>query len=120
MIKTRAAPFGIEVTIGKIENFDFSNNYFGILIQYPDSVGNVYDLSAYIKKANNKSIFACVGSDLMSLAVFKSPGEMGADVVVGNSQRFGVPMGYGGPHAAFFATREEFKRHIPGLSLIHI
>ena len=114
LIKTRAAPLGIEVTIGKIENFDFSNNYFGILIQYPDSDGNVYDLTTYIKKANNKSIFACVGSDLMSLAIFKSPGEMGADVVVGNSQRFGVPMGYGGPHAAFFATREEFKRHIPG------
>ena len=114
LIKTRAAPLGIEVTIGKIENFDFSNNYFGILIQYPDSDGNVYDLSTYIKQANNKSIFACVCSDLMSLAIFKSPGEMGADVVVGNSQRFGVPMGYGGPHAAFFATREEFKRHIPG------
>ena len=114
LIKTRAAPLGIEVTIGKIENFDFSNNYFGILIQYPDSDGNVYDLTTYIKKANNKSIFACVVSDLMSLAIFKSPGEMGADVVVGNSQRFGVPMGYGGPHAAFFATREEFKRHIPG------
>ena len=114
LIKTRAAPLGIEVIIGKIENFDFSSNYFGILIQYPDSDGNTCDLSAYIKKANNKSIFACVCSDLMSLAIFKSPGEMGADVVVGNSQRFGVPMGYGGPHAAFFATREEFKRHIPG------
>ena len=114
LLKTRSEPLGIELVIDKIEKFDYSEDYFGAMFQYPDSDGNIIDLSPYLEKARSKSIFTCVASDLMSLVLLKSPGEMGADAVVGNSQRFGVPMGYGGPHAAFYATREEFKRHIPG------
>ena len=114
LLKTRSEPLGIELVIDEIDNFNFEEDFFGALFQYPDNDGNIIDLSSYLKKAKSKSIFTCVASDLMSLVLLKSPGEMGADAVVGNSQRFGVPMGYGGPHAAFFATREEFKRHIPG------
>ena len=114
LLKTRSEPLGIELVVDKIEKFDYSEDYFGAMFQYPDSDGNIIDLSQYLEKARSKSIFTCVASDLMSLVLLKSPGEMGADAVVGNSQRFGVPMGYGGPHAAFYATREEFKRHIPG------
>ena len=114
LLKTRSEPLGIELVVDKIEKFDYSEDYFGAMFQYPDSDGNIIDLSPYLEKARSKSIFTCVASDLMSLVLLKSPGEMGADAVVGNSQRFGVPMGYGGPHAAFYATREEFKRHIPG------
>ena len=114
LLKTRSEPLGIELVIDEIDNFNFEEDFFGALFQYPDNDGNIIDLSSYLEKAKSKSIFTCVASDLMSLVLLKSPGEMGADAVVGNSQRFGVPMGYGGPHAAFFATREEFKRHIPG------
>ena len=114
LLKTRSEPLGIELVIDEIDNFNFEEDFFGALFQYPDNDGNIIDLTSYLEKAKSQSIFTCVASDLMSLVLLKSPGEMGADAVVGNSQRFGVPMGYGGPHAAFFATREEFKRHIPG------
>ena len=114
ILKTRSEPLGIELVIEDLEKFESDDQYFGALFQYPDSDGNVIDLSQYIEKAKSNSIFTCVASDLMSLVLLMPPGEMGADAVVGNSQRFGVPMGYGGPHAAFFATKEEFKRHIPG------
>ena len=114
LLKTRSEPLGIELVIDEIDNFNFEEDFFGALFQYPDNDGNIIDLTSYLEKAKSQSIFTCVASDLMSLVLLKSPGEMGADTVVGNSQRFGVPMGYGGPHAAFFATREEFKRHIPG------
>ena len=114
LLKTRSEPLGIELVIDDLDKFNFGDSYFGAIFQYPDNDGNIVDLSSYLEKARNKSIFTCVASDLMSLVLLKSPGEMGADAVVGNSQRFGVPMGYGGPHAAFYATKEEFKRHIPG------
>ena len=114
LLKTRSEPLGIELVIDEIDNFNFEEDFFGALFQYPDNDGNIIDLTSYLDKAKSQSIFTCVASDLMSLVLLKSPGEMGADAVVGNSQRFGVPMGYGGPHAAFFSTREEFKRHIPG------
>ena len=114
LLKTRSEPLGIELVIDEIDNFNFEEDFFGALFQYPDNDGKIIDLTSYLEKAKSQSIFTCVASDLMSLVLLKSPGEMGADTVVGNSQRFGVPMGYGGPHAAFFATREEFKRHIPG------
>ena len=114
LLKTRSEPLGIELVIDDLDKFNFDDSYFGAIFQYPDNDGNIVDLSSYLEKARNKSIFTCVASDLMSLVLLKSPGEMGADAVVGNSQRFGVPMGYGGPHAAFYATKEEFKRHIPG------
>ncbi len=114
LLKTRSEPLGIELVIDELDKFNCGDDYFGALFQYPDNDGNIVDLSSYLEKARSKSIFTCVASDLMSLVLLKSPGEMGADAVVGNSQRFGVPMGYGGPHAAFYATKEEFKRHIPG------
>ena len=114
LMKTRSTPLGIELVIGDINSFEFSDDFFGIFLQYPDSDGNISDISKILESAKQSSIFSCVASDLMSLAMFTPPGDMGADVVVGNSQRFGVPMGYGGPHAAFFATKEDFKRHIPG------
>ena len=114
LMKTRSNPLGIELVIGDINNFEFSDDFFGMFLQYPDSDGNISDISKILERAKQNSIFSCVASDLMSLAMFSPPGDMGADVVVGNSQRFGVPMGYGGPHAAFFATKEDFKRHIPG------
>ena len=114
LLKTRSEPLGIELVIDDLDKFNFGDSYFGAIFQYPDNDGNIVDLSSYLEKARGKSIFTCVASDLMSLVLLKSPGEMGADAVVGNSQRFGVPMGYGGPHAAFYATKEEFKRHIPG------
>ena len=114
LLKTRSEPLGIELVIDELDKFNYGDDYFGALFQYPDNDGNIVDLSSYLEKARSKSIFTCVASDLMSLVLLKSPGEMGADAVVGNSQRFGVPMGYGGPHAAFYATKEEFKRHIPG------
>ena len=113
-MKTRSAPLGIELVVNEVSQFDYSDDFFGILIQYPDSEGNIINPSSLIKKCNEKSIFSCVCSDLMSLVLFQPPGKYGASAVVGNSQRFGVPMGYGGPHAAFFATREEYKRFIPG------
>ena len=114
IMKTRSAPLGIELVVDEVSKFDYSDDFFGILIQYPDSEGNIINPSSLIKKCNEKSIFSCVCSDLMSLVLFQPPGKYGASAVVGNSQRFGVPMGYGGPHAAFFATREEYKRFIPG------
>lgn len=114
LLKTRSEPLGIELVIDDIGKFDYADDFFGALIQYPDSDGNIYSPSTILEKCNSKNIFTCVCSDLMSLVLFQPPGELGASAVVGNSQRFGVPMGYGGPHAAFFATKEDFKRHIPG------
>jgi len=115
VLRTRSAPLGIELEIGDATRLDLArNDVFGILLQYPDSNGSVRDYSALIASARNQGIYVAVAADLLSLTLLKSPGEMGADVVVGSSQRFGVPMGYGGPHAAYFATREEFKRLIPG------
>ncbi|MBL7871922.1 MAG: aminomethyl-transferring glycine dehydrogenase [Cyclobacteriaceae bacterium] len=115
LLRTRSAPIGVTLLIGSIEKLDLSNpDLFAIYVQNPDNNGEIKDYSALIETAHEKEIFAVVGADLMSLLLVKSPGEMGADVVVGCSQRFGVPMGFGGPHAAFFATKGEFKRQIPG------
>jgi glycine dehydrogenase len=115
LLKTRSTPIGVTLQIGNIEKLDLSNpDLFAIYVQNPDNNGEIKDYSSLIETAHEKEIFAVVGADLMSLLLVKSPGEMGADVVVGCSQRFGVPMGFGGPHAAFFATKEEFKRQIPG------
>ncbi|MBP6812355.1 MAG: aminomethyl-transferring glycine dehydrogenase [Saprospiraceae bacterium] len=114
ILKTRALPHGIELKIGNWKSFEFSENTFGVMLQYPDSQGNVSDYRAFVEKAKAKGTFVCVGADLLSLALLTPPGEWGADVAVGNSQRFGVPLGYGGPHAAFFACAEDFKRQIPG------
>lgn len=114
VLKTRSEPFGIELKIEKITEENLSDDIFGILLQYPDNNGEIKDIPGIIKAANEKGIFVVVATDLLSLTLLTPPGEMGADVVVGSAQRFGVPMGYGGPHAGFFATKDEFKRQIPG------
>ena len=115
VIQTRAIPIGVELVIDSVDRLDVSDaGYFGVLIQNPDTFGNVRDLTAVIDAAHENEVLVAVASDLLALTVMKSPGAMGADVVVGTSQRFGVPMGFGGPHAAFFATREAYKRNIPG------
>jgi glycine dehydrogenase len=115
VLKTRAIPVGIDLVIGDINQLDLTDpTLYGVYVQNPNNDGAVKDYSAFITSAHEQNVTVAMGADLMSLVLLKSPGEMGADVVVGTSQRFGVPMGYGGPHAAFFATRDEFKRQIPG------
>jgi glycine dehydrogenase len=115
VLKTRATPLGIELKIKKIEESDLDDaSVFAVLLQTPDRNGEIKDFTSFISKAHALEITVSVAADLLSLAVITSPGEMGADVVVGSSQRFGVPMGFGGPHAGFFATRDEYKRLIPG------
>jgi len=114
VILTRAKPLHIEVVIGNWASFDFSDDFFGVLLQYPDSEGNVHDYTSFASQCKQKDIQVIVAADIMSLALLTPPGEWGADVVVGNTQRFGVPKGFGGPHAAYFATTDENKRVIPG------
>lgn len=114
VLVSRAEPLGIQVVVQKTDNFELNESVFGILVQYPDSNGKVVDYSDLFKKAEENGIYKSVAADLMSLVLLKAPGEFGADVAVGSTQRFGVPMGYGGPHAAYFATKDEFKRNIPG------
>jgi glycine dehydrogenase len=114
VLETRSTPIGIELVIGNHENFDFSNDFFGAMLQYPGKFGQVYDYTAFISQANQNDIKVAVAADILSLTTLTPPGEMGASVVVGTSQRFGIPLGYGGPHAAYFATKEEFKRSMPG------
>jgi glycine cleavage system P protein (glycine dehydrogenase) len=114
VLKTRAEPQGIELKIGNYENTELTDDTFGLLVQYPAGNGEIRDYSYFFKKADEKNIFKVVAADLLSLTILKPPGEFGADAVVGSSQRFGVPMGFGGPHAAYMATREAYRRHIPG------
>ena len=114
VLKTRAIPIGIELVIGNAEEFNFSSNYFGALVQYPGASGKIINLKSFISKAKDSNIKVAVSSDILSLVLLEAPGNIGADVVVGTTQRFGIPMGYGGPHAAYFATKEAYKRYIPG------
>ncbi|GEL11909.1 glycine dehydrogenase [Flavobacterium glycines] len=114
VLQTRSTPIGIELVVGNHETFDFSNEFFGAILQYPGKYGQVNDYAAFIAKAKENEIKVAVAADILSLATLTSPGEMGAAVVVGTTQRFGIPMGYGGPHAAYFATKEEYKRSMPG------
>jgi glycine dehydrogenase len=114
VLKTRAEPLGIDIVIMPFADFDLSESTFGMLIQYPDAEGSVADFSTLTAEAKAKEIYVTVACDLMSLALLEAPGDWGADCAVGNAQRFGVPMGFGGPHAAYFAISEEFKRLIPG------
>src|SRR4030095_15946920 len=97
-----------------MDQMEFTPGVYGVLLQYPDERGELRDLAPFIAKAHEQGVLVAVATDLLALALFKPPGEMGADVVVGNSQRFGVPLGYGGPHAAFFATRNAYVRQMPG------
>ncbi len=114
VLQTRANPLNIELRVGSFEKFDFSDDVFGVLIQYPNSDGEILDYSELVSKAHEKDIKVAVAADLLSLAILVPPGEWGADIVFGSSQRFGVPMGYGGPHAAFFTARDDYKRNMPG------
>ncbi len=114
VLKTRSKSLDITLIIADLNSVEFSDDIFGILLQYPDSNGEIKNIQPIIKKANDAGIFVTVAADLLSLALLTPPGEMGADAVVGSAQRFGVPYGYGGPHAAYFSTKEEFKRQIPG------
>lgn len=115
LLITRAKPIGIELIIDDLSKLDLTDEkLFGVYVQYPSANGQVQDLEPLIVAAHENQVYVTVGSDLLALTLLKSPGEMGADCVVGTSQRFGIPMGYGGPHAAFFATKDEFKRQIPG------
>jgi hypothetical protein len=116
-VKTRADGFGIEVLVGDIAEFDFNANkeqLCGILLQYPTTDGRVLDPTVYVQKAHDCGAQVACATDLLSLTILKPPGEFGIDIAFGNSQRFGVPMGYGGPHAAFFACKDEHKRRMPG------
>ncbi|MFP9113808.1 aminomethyl-transferring glycine dehydrogenase [Flavobacterium sp. RHBU_3] len=114
VLQTRSTPIGVELVVGNHETFDFSADFFGAILQYPGKYGQVYDYAGFIAKAKENGIKTAIAADILSLSVLTSPGELGADVSVGTTQRFGIPMGYGGPHAAFFATKEEYKRSMPG------
>ncbi|MGB0732991.1 MAG: aminomethyl-transferring glycine dehydrogenase, partial [Pontibacterium sp.] len=114
VVATRAEPLGYEVVVGDLTKLVDEHEYFGVLAQYPNTLGSVEDYSDLIDKVHAKKALFCAAADIMSLVLLKSPGELGADVVFGSAQRFGVPMGYGGPHAAFFATRDAYKRSVPG------
>ena len=114
VLQTRSEPIGVELVVGNHENFDFSEDFFAAILQYPGKYGQVHDYASFISEAKSKNIKVAVAADILSLTKLVSPGEMGADVVVGTTQRFGIPLGYGGPHAAYFATKEEYKRSMPG------
>jgi glycine dehydrogenase len=114
VIRTRAKPLGVEVRIDNFSQFKFDNTVFGALVQYPATDGAIYDYSQFVGQAHAAGALVVVAADILALTLLKPPGEVGADVAVGNTQRFGVPLGYGGPHAAYFATRNEYKRHMPG------
>ena len=114
LLETRAEPLDIEIVVGKSSEFDYSEDYFGALLQYTGKYGDVHDFEKFTKKAKEHNIKVAVAADLMGLVLLEAPGKWGVDVVVGTTQRFGIPLGYGGPHAAYFATKEEYKRNIPG------
>ena len=114
VVSARAEALKIEVVIGNHASFAFTDKVFGALVQYPDTFGAIHDYSGFAEKAHAAGAMLTVATDLLALTLIKPPGEFGADIAVGSAQRFGVPLGYGGPHAAFFATRDEFKRQMPG------
>ena len=114
LLETRSRPLGIELVVGDHDDFSFNSEFFGALLQYPGKYGQVVDLGGFIQKAQENNMKVAVAADILSLVLLTPPGELGADVVVGTTQRLGIPLGYGGPHAAYFATREAYKRHIPG------
>src|SRR5216117_344603 len=114
VVQTRAKPLGIEIKIGDYSQFKFDGTFFGALVQYPATDGAIYDYADFGKRAHDAGALVVVAADILALTLLKPPGEFGADVAVGNTQRFGVPLGFGGPHAAYFATRDQYKRHMPG------
>src|SRR6266516_7122185 len=114
VVQTRAKPLGIEIKIGDYSRFKFDSPVFGALVQYPATDGAIDDYSEFVRQAHDAGALVVVAADILALTLIKPPGEFGADVAVGNTQRFGVPLGFGGPHAAYFATRDRYKRHMPG------
>ena len=114
VLVTRATPINVELVFGDYKNAELDETYFGAIVQYPNSNGLVADYRAFIDQAHAVNAMVVMATDLLALSLLTPPGELGADVAIGNSQRFGVPLGFGGPHAAFFATKDEFKRNIPG------
>ena len=114
VLKSRAIPLDIDIQVVSPEQFEFTEKVFACLLQYPNALGNVLNHGAVIEKCKAANCFSIVAADLLALCLIKEPAQLGVDVVVGNTQRMGVPMGYGGPHAAYFATHEKFKRQIPG------
>src|SRR5690606_9944771 len=114
VLRTRSVSYGIKLLVGDHTSIEFNENIFGALVQYPAGDGKVFDYRSFAEKVHTHQATLSVAADLMSLTFLTPPGEWGADIVVGSSQRFGVPMGFGGPHAAFFATKDAYKRNIPG------
>ena len=114
VVQTRAEPLGIEIKIGEYSRFKFDDAVFGALVQYPATDGAIHDYVDFVRQAHDAGALVVVAADILALTLLKPPGEFGVDVAVGNTQRFGVPLGFGGPHAAYFATRDQFKRHMPG------
>src|SRR3984893_8176882 len=113
-VRTRAKPLGIEVKVANYSKFKFTDQVFGVLVQYPATDGAIYDYADFVKAAHDAGALVVVAADVLALSLLKPPGEFGADVAVGSTQRFGVPLGFGGPHAAYFATRDQYKRYMPG------
>ena len=114
VLQTRANPIGIELVFGDYKTAELDEDYFGAIVQYPNDKGSIEDYREFIKKVHSVNAFVVMATDLLALTLLTPPGELGADAAVGSSQRFGVPLGYGGPHAAFFSAKDEFKRNIPG------
>src|SRR6266516_2064980 len=114
VVRTHAKPLGIEIVTGNFSNFKLDDTIFGALVQYPATDGAIYDYEKFAKAAHDAGALFVVAADILALTLLKPPGEFGADVAVGSTQRFGVPLGFGGPHAAYIATRDQFKRHLPG------
>lgn len=114
VLKTRSKPINVELVFGDYKTIELDQSYFGAIVQYPNKNGQIVDYRSFIEKAHNQDAQVIMATDLLALCLLTPPGELGADIAIGNSQRFGVPMGFGGPHAAFFATKEAFKRNLPG------
>ncbi len=114
VVKVRAVPLGIEVVTGNFEEFKFNEKVFGVIVQYPAASGSINNYSDFAQRAHENDCFVTVAADLLGLTILSPPGEWGADIVVGSTQRFGIPIGYGGPHPGYFATKNEFKRSMPG------
>ncbi len=114
VLRTRAEPLGIKIVVGNHETFDFSQPIFGAIVQYPATDGAIYDYRDFIKKVHDSGALVTVAADPLSLTLLTPPGELGADIAIGSTQRFGIPLGFGGPHAAYFATKEKYKRQVPG------
>src|SRR5436190_19935191 len=114
IVETRAKPLGIKIIVGDFSSFEFDQTVFGALVQYPATDGAIFDYESFANSAHDAGALLVVAADILALTLLKPPGEFGADVAVGSTQRFGVPLGFGGPHAAYFATRDAYKRHMAG------